>query len=229
MPQEKTWRNPRPVAGVSSLSCIDYPGKVAALVFTQGCNAFCMYCHNKELVKITEGKFTWDEAFSQIESNAKRVLLDGVVITGGEPTMHDDLPYFARKVKNLGLAVKLDTNGLNPGMLRKLLREKDVDYVAMDLKTVPRNYAVLTQESGEENIMASLAVLKDSGVQYEVRTTISPMYLGKAALQDMNSLLEEHAAPWLCQYDTNLTPEKKAWCEALVLDMQQEGARLQIR
>lgn len=227
--QDKTWKNPRPVAGVSLLSCVDYPGKVAAVVFTQGCNAFCLYCHNKELIKTGEGKFSWDDAFSRIESNARRGLLDGVVITGGEPTIHRDLPSFAKRLKNSGLAVKLDTNGLNPEMLRQLLRERDVDYVAIDVKTAPETYPLLTRENGEASLLESLAVLKDFGVQYELRTTISPVYLGHEALRSMTHLAKEHPVPWLGQYASSMTPDKLAWCEALVKQVQQDGSHLKIR
>ena len=112
---------------------MDYPGKIASVVFTQGCNFSCPYCHNRELIPVSPGSFPSAPVFSHLEKN--RLLLDGVVITGGEPTLHSGLPDFIKAVRDLGLAVKLDTNGTNPKMLEILIRQDLVDYIAMDVKS----------------------------------------------------------------------------------------------
>jgi pyruvate formate lyase activating enzyme len=126
------------IAGLIKQSYIDYPGKMAAVVFTQGCNFRCGYCHNPSLVLPRLFHHNKLVAVSDvlIHLENRKDWLDGVVITGGEPTIHGDLPDFLRQIKSLGYLVKLDTNGSNPLMLEKVIKENLVDFIAMDIKTL---------------------------------------------------------------------------------------------
>ncbi len=155
--------------GLQKTTLIDYPGLVASTVFTYGCNLRCPYCHNPELVKggIPEEFLNTDDFFKFLDKRKK--VLDGVCITGGEPLLNDDLPDFIDRIHSFGLKVKLDTNGTLP----EKLKDTSADYVAMDLKTVPRKYPKLLGggDSAPEKIIESIEYLKTSGIQYEIRTT----------------------------------------------------------
>jgi pyruvate formate lyase activating enzyme len=167
------------IGGFVKQSLIDYPGKIAAVIFTQGCNFRCGYCHNPQLVLPELFKqnqpYKPNDIMQYLEQ--RRGWLDGVVVTGGEPTIQSDLPLFLQDIKALGYAVKLDTNGSNPYVLERLLAEKLVDYIAMDIKILPENdaYAEIIgmQNVGEitENILASVIMLKNSNIDGEFRTT----------------------------------------------------------
>ena len=141
------------ISGLNKTTLLDYPGRVAATVFTGGCNFRCPFCHNGGLVlsPLTQEHYTEEEIFDFLKK--RQNILGGVCITGGEPTIQQDLPDFIRKIKGLGLAVKLDTNGSHPRMLEELIQEKLVDYVAMDIKNAPGRYVETT---GCKNERASL-------------------------------------------------------------------------
>ncbi|NJO88455.1 MAG: anaerobic ribonucleoside-triphosphate reductase activating protein [Chloroflexia bacterium] len=127
------------IGGFVKQSLIDYPGKIAAVVFTQGCNFRCGYCHNPQLVLPNLFIERFDLAPLNIISYLEqhRNWLDGVVVTGGEPTIHKDLPLFLKEIKKLGYAIKLDTNGTNPHLLEQIIKNKLADYIAMDIKIAP--------------------------------------------------------------------------------------------
>jgi pyruvate formate lyase activating enzyme len=163
------------IGGLQKNSLIDYPGRIAAVIFLQGCNFRCPYCHNAELVEPACFGEPISEA-SVMEFLKSRVgKLEGVVISGGEPTIHDDLPDFIRAVRKLGYAVKLDTNGSRPEMIRQLIQEKLVDFIAMDVKAPLANYAqVAGRRIDVELIRASIWAIKNSSVQHEFRTTVVP-------------------------------------------------------
>lgn len=162
------------IHGLQKLTLLDYPGHTACTVFTGGCNYRCPYCHNAALVVDPHSQpvIPEEEIFSFL--NKRRGLLDGVAITGGEPTLLPDLPEFMAKVKDLGFAVKLDTNGTNPAMLRRLTAEKLVDYVAMDIKTCPERYAAVTGIPGcsTKAVEESVALLMGGETDFEFRTTV---------------------------------------------------------
>ena len=152
---------------------IDYPGKVACVVFLSGCNFTCPYCHNPALVGgAAPGPPAVTEAALFAFLSARRSFLDGVVVSGGEPTLHDDLPALCARVKALGYPVKLDTNGSRPGMLSALVRRGLVDYLAMDVKTDPFAYAPLIHTGiAPETLLTSIRGIMASGLPYEFRTT----------------------------------------------------------
>ena len=158
--------------GLEKFTLIDYPGKIACVVYTIGCNFRCPYCHNPELVDETvETHITEKEFFDFLAGRTK--MLDGVVITGGEPTMHDGLLAVMQKIKDLGYLVKLDTNGTNPIMLHQAVEGGLVDYVAMDIKSPLRKYsATVARPVDVEAIRSSIDFLLLSSVEYEFRTTV---------------------------------------------------------
>lgn len=154
------------IGGLQKTSLLDFPGKISAIVFTAGCNFRCGYCHNPELInQIAAVKDVYE--FLKLRAGK----LDGVVITGGEPCVQKDLPEFIKSIKALGYAVKLDTNGSFPGMLEKVL--PDLDYAAMDIKAPLEKYSKITNvEVNTDNILKSINLIKNSGVDYEFRTTV---------------------------------------------------------
>ncbi len=161
------------IGGLQKVSLIDFFGNVSAVVFTQGCNFRCPFCHNEELV--------YPELFSQVvpeervfsHLHRRKKLLDGVVISGGEPTLQKDLDIFISEVKRMGFRVKLDTNGSNPDMIEHLLSMGCVDYLAMDVKAPLEKYEVLTgTKIDTEKITHSIALIQNSGVDHLFRTTV---------------------------------------------------------
>lgn len=160
------------IAGVQKVTLLDYPGKVACEIFTQGCNFECPFCQNSSLIPITNtGEFSEEEIFEYL--NLRKNILDGVVITGGEPTVQKDLKSFIKKIKDLGLLVKLDTNGGNPKVLQELIDEDLVDYVAMDIKNIFNKYNITAgKKVSLDNIKKSIEILRVSKIDYEFRTTI---------------------------------------------------------
>ena len=162
------------LAGFVPLSLCDFPGRVAAVVFTQGCNFRCPWCHNGHLIPLAADaarRVSEAEVFEVLE--ARRTRLGGVVVSGGEPTLQPALPRFLRRIKALGLEVKLDTNGSHPEVLRGLLRERLVDFIAMDVKAPWTKYATLTGTvcCDVAAVQASLALIATSGVPHQFRTT----------------------------------------------------------
>lgn len=163
------------IGGLMKLTLLDYPGRVACTVFTSGCNFRCPFCHNASLVNIPQnGRQEIDEEDFFAFIQKRRGILDGVCITGGEPTIYPDLTEFIGKIKALGYKVKLDTNGSNPEKLRELTSANLVDYVAMDIKNSPEKYAMTAKCDGKtlERVRESISLLMNSGVDFEFRTTV---------------------------------------------------------
>ena len=162
------------ICGLQKLAMVDFPGKLAATVFTGGCNLRCPFCHNAPLVTHLEEA----EHFSEEEVldflRRRQGLLDGVVLSGGEPLLHDGVGAFLRKVRDLGFAVKLDTNGCDPARLAEILNQGLVDYVAMDVKNAPARYAETVGIPGfnPAPVEESIRLLRKSTVDYEFRTTL---------------------------------------------------------
>lgn len=165
------------IKGFIKTTFIDYPGKIASMVFLPGCNFRCSFCFNPELIFDSEKIKDIDEKeiFDYLEKQKK--WIDGLVISGGEPCLHKDLPEFIRKVKSMGYLVRIYTNGTNPEMLRKLIDEKLIDSIAMDIKASlnEESYEKITCTKGlVENVKKSISLIIGSGIEYEFRTTVVP-------------------------------------------------------
>ena len=166
------------IHGINGLSLLDFPGKMACTIFTGHCNFRCPFCHNGTLVLNPDSQpvKSEDEVFSLLKNRSGR--LEGVAITGGEPTLSEDLPDFCKKIKAMGLLVKLDTNGSSPQMVQKLVEMRLVDFIAMDIKACPENYAAATGLStiNMDNIFESVDLIMQYGtegiIDYEFRTTV---------------------------------------------------------
>ena len=162
------------IAGLQKNTLLDYPGKIACTVFLAGCNLRCPFCHNPSLVLPSRAE---PPAMEESELLAflkkRRGLLEGVCITGGEPTLHRDLPQLIGKITALGYPVKLDTNGTNPKMLGQLLEAGLLSYVAMDIKNAPEAYANTCGGADVvEQVAESVKILRNAGIPYEFRTTV---------------------------------------------------------
>jgi len=161
------------IGGWQRFSLIDYPGRIGAVVFTQGCNFRCPYCHNPELVDPRRFGKTIPPGDIISFLAGRRGKLDAVTITGGEPTRQGDLADFLTRVKDLGFLVKLDTNGSAPFTLAMLLEKGLVDYIAMDIKGPLEKYAVIAgAEVNDGDIMASVSLISGAGIPHEFRTTL---------------------------------------------------------
>ena len=161
------------IHGLQKMTLLDFPGRVACTVFTGACDFRCPFCHNFELVDGTAPAIMEDtQLFEFLEK--RRGLLDGVAITGGEPCIHKDLPQLLSRIKEMGFAVKLDTNGNNPRLLEQILSEGLVDYVAMDVKNSPEKYAMTIGLPAFDltNVRESISLLMDGPADYEFRTTV---------------------------------------------------------
>ena len=166
------------INGLQKTTLLDYPSKVAATIFFGGCNFRCPFCHNMDLVLHPEHAESLSEEDILSFLRSRKGILDGVCITGGEPTLQKDLPELIKKIKDLGYCVKLDTNGTDPAMLRTLVDEKMLDYVAMDIKTSPDDYPAVCNVSnpGLGLIRESVSFLLEGRIPYEFRTTVVKEY-----------------------------------------------------
>ncbi|MBX5321902.1 anaerobic ribonucleoside-triphosphate reductase activating protein [Candidatus Bathyarchaeota archaeon A05DMB-3] len=173
-------------SGVQKTSLIDFPDKVAAVLFTPGCNLRCPYCYNWRIVVNPKPPFLNEETALQI-LDGRRKYIDAVVVTGGEPTIHKELPRFLKKLKDRGFAVKLDTNGLNPTILEESLPY--VDYVALDLKTALEKYHILGAKETAA-LLKTIEILKSGKVEYEFRTTIVPKIVEEADIIRMGETIK---------------------------------------
>ncbi len=208
------------IGGLQKFSLLDYPEKISAIVFTKGCNFRCQFCYNPMLVWPTEGAGCKDtfsneketEGYPQITEGdlfdflKKRMgKLDAVVISGGEPTLHFDLPELIKKIKEMGFLVKLDTNGTNPIMLKKLLDENLLDYIAMDIKGAPEKYEAVTGvKVNLDNIQESIIMIKESDLPYEFRSTIIPGLILAKDIKLMGEMIKG-ADKWFLQQFKNDT------------------------
>jgi len=169
------------IGGFQGFSLIDYPDKISAIVFTQGCNFRCPYCHNPELIdtkRSRSDRFKEEEILSFLERRQGK--LEAVTITGGEPLLQAGLEGFLLKVKGLGYLAKLDTNGSFPQRLEKILESKTVDYIAMDIKTSLDKYESVVRKKVETaQILKSIRLIMDSGLDYEFRTTVVKPFFEK--------------------------------------------------
>ena len=186
------------ILGFQKTTLLDYPGKLASIIFTGGCNLRCPYCQNSEIA------FGGDEEPSPVSEDEvlehlkkRRNMLEGLVITGGEPTLQKDLPSFIRKVRSLGLLIKLDTNGTNPSLLKELLDEGLLDYVAIDIKQSIENYPAACGLPVSENtdalldrVRSSIGILLSCKIDYEFRTTVVKELFEKEDLPKIASMIK---------------------------------------
>lgn len=173
------------IQGLQKLTLLDYPGKLACTIFTGLCNLRCPFCHNSSLISRGEGALEWNEIERFLKSRVG--ILEGVCVTGGEPTLHQALGEYLAKIKGLGFFVKLDTNGTKPDVLENLVSAGLVDYVALDVKNSPSRYG---ETVGLENfdhlpIKASIEFLLRGKVDYEFRTTAVREFHDAAALLEL--------------------------------------------
>ena len=178
------------IQGLQKMTLLDFPGRVACTVFLSGCDFRCPFCHNGELLDGTaETLMTDRELLAFLEK--RKGLLDGVAFTGGEPTLRPDLPALMAEIRAMGFAVKLDTNGNHPDALRRILGEGLADYVAMDVKNSPERYGetIGIPDFDVSNIEKSLTLLKMSGVDYELRTTVVKEFHDEDSFRDIG--------PWI--------------------------------
>jgi pyruvate formate lyase activating enzyme len=177
------------IGGFQKTSLIDYPGEVASIIFTQGCNFRCPYCHNPELVLPDQFQQIIDENTVLSMLNQRKDKIPAVVITGGEPTLQPDLLSFVAKIKSLGLKIKLDTNGSNPLLLKQIIKNKLVDYIAMDIKSpIEKYFSIVGSARFNKKIKESIRILISSQIKYEFRTTVVKNLLG---IEDFREISEE--------------------------------------
>ncbi|MCK4809960.1 MAG: anaerobic ribonucleoside-triphosphate reductase activating protein [Candidatus Omnitrophica bacterium] len=178
------------IGGFQKFSLIDYPGKIAAVIFTQGCNFRCFYCHNPELIfpERFGGLYDTSEVLSFLEKRRDR--LEGIVISGGEPTLQGDLIDFTGKIKKMGYSVKLDTNGTNPGVVKEMISRGLLDYIAMDIKAPLEKYNLITGAVVNLiDIKESIRIIESSGIDYNFRTTADNSFLSDKDISGITSLL----------------------------------------
>jgi pyruvate formate lyase activating enzyme len=192
-------------AGLRKTSLIDYPDRVASVLFTPGCNLRCPFCHNWRIATDPQPPFLQEGAALEILERRKKYV-DAVVVTGGEPCMHKELPKFLAKLKQRGFMVKLDTNGFFPDILEECLGS--VDYVAMDVKTCREKYKLLGA-ADTTSMMRSMELLKMGKVQYEFRTTVVPELLTAADAHCIGEMVKGSKTHALQQFVPEDTLDKR--------------------
>jgi len=202
------------IAAVQQFTMLDYPGKTACIVFFAGCPLRCGYCHNPEFVlpekirKLKPSFISEESFFSFLDKRSD--LLDGVVISGGEPTVHADLILFIEKIKEKGFLVKLDTNGTHPFVIREMLDKELLDYIAMDVKTSIAGYPKLVGPRLKVgDIMESIDTIKDSNIAYEFRSTLIREVHSKDILDSMARLIAGAKMLYLQQFRSGETLDPK--------------------
>ncbi|HPC74111.1 MAG TPA: anaerobic ribonucleoside-triphosphate reductase activating protein [Syntrophales bacterium] len=178
------------IGGLHKVSLIDYPGKISTIIFTQGCNFRCPYCHNPELVdpKLFEPPIPHEEIIGFLDRRRRK--LDAVVVTGGEPTLQPNLIPFLRRVKEMGYLVKIDTNGALPEVLENLIAHRIADYIAMDVKAPLEKYTRVTRtEVDTERIRKSIDLVMTSGIPSEFRTTIVAPLVDREDIRKIGDLI----------------------------------------
>ncbi|MGZ6235780.1 MAG: anaerobic ribonucleoside-triphosphate reductase activating protein [Syntrophales bacterium] len=204
------------IGGLQKVSLIEYPGKISAIAFTQGCNFRCPYCHNPELVDPDLYRECLSEEGVLSFLQKRKGKLDALTITGGEPTIQVDLLDFIKCVKNIGYLIKLDTNGSCPEVLERLIGGRLVDYIAMDIKGPLHKYRTVTRSKiDEDKIRQSIEIIMKSGMPYEFRTTVPKRLLDVDDLLEMGMLLKNAGCYILQQFIPTRTLDRQFMkCEA---------------
>lgn len=188
------------ICGVEKFSMVDWDTKIVCTLFASGCNFRCPFCHNASLALSNQAPLDEKEIFDYLEK--RKGLLDGVCVSGGEPTLSHDLEDFIGKIKALGYKVKLDTNGTNPTMVQNLINKGLVDYIAMDVKNSPEKYATTTglASISLDNILESVRIIKSSGIAHEFRTTIIKEFHTENDLKRIADIVDGCDGYFLQQY-----------------------------
>lgn len=189
------------IAGFIKNSFVDYPGVISSVVFTPFCNFNCWYCHNCEVISQVKGTISENEVLAFLKQ--RKGFIDGVVVSGGEPTLQKDLVPFIRKIKQMGFKVKLDTNGSNLKALEDLTKENLLDYIAMDIKAPIQKYKqIIGKDFPKEAILSAIDFIKNCGVDHEFRTTFSPDLTKEDVLEIARLVGKDHKFS-LQQYNKN--------------------------
>ena len=189
------------IKGIQKTSLIDYPGKMSAILFTAGCNMRCPFCQNPDLIHKTEElpDIPEDEIIEFLKDRKK--WLDGICISGGEPLLHHDTPKLMQKIKDIGLLVKLDTNGLNPKLLKEIIDAKLVDYIAMDIKSDLDNYHLSSGGAIDlTKIKESISLIMNSGIDYEFRSTVVPDFFDEKIVENIGMMVKGAKKFYLQQF-----------------------------
>lgn len=187
------------ISGFQKFSLIDYPDKISAVIFTQGCNFRCPYCHNSELFENKQGLIDEKEILGFLET--RRSQLEAVVITGGEPTLQFDFINFLEKVNKMEFLIKLDTNGTNPQIIQKALKLNLVNYIAMDIKGPINKYSeIVGAKVATKNILKSINLIKEKAPDYEFRTTITREQLDEVDIKAIGNIINGAKKYYLQKY-----------------------------
>ncbi len=216
------------IGGFMKLTLLDYPNHVAAIIFTQGCNFKCPYCHNSSLIKNTSNNLiSEEEIFDYLEK--RKNVLDGVSISGGEPLIQKDLKEFIKKVKKLGYDIKLDTNGSMPSVLKELINEKLIDYVAMDIKASLDKYPLVTGVNYNlDKLKESIKIIEESKMEYEFRTTVIKEIHTTEDIKKILSLINKKSPYYIQNFNINESVINKnlhGFSEAELLKIKKELER----
>lgn len=188
------------VGGIQKLTLLDYPGKTACIIFTKGCNFRCPFCHNSELLEAKGDHIDIEEIMEYLEK--RKNILDGVVISGGEPLINKDIEDLIVSIKSLGYEIKLDTNGTNPKMLKNLIDKGLIDYVAMDIKTDFDNYSTVAgvMKVDIESIKKSIEIIETSNIGFEFRTTVAKELHGYKNLKSICEYIKPTSKYYIQNY-----------------------------
>lgn len=219
------------IGGYQRMTLIDYPGKIATTVFTVGCNFRCPFCHNPQLVSGPQLA-----VYNQMEKEffdflkKRKGKLEGVCITGGEPIIQKDLVDFIKKIKKMGFLVKLDSNGARPDILKNIIDQKIVDYIAMDIKNSLKKYSRTAGAKIDiERIKLSVELIKNSGLSYEFRTTVVPGFHTEKDFDEIAAWLEGSKKYFLQEYQEGKTldPEIKKKTKGKKIDLNKIKKRIE--
>ncbi|HKL16886.1 MAG TPA: anaerobic ribonucleoside-triphosphate reductase activating protein [Patescibacteria group bacterium] len=197
------------IGGLQKNSLLDYPGLVSCIIFTNGCNFKCGFCHNKSLLLAEERReIKQEKIFNFLRK--RQGLIEAVVVTGGEPTIYKSLPDFLKKIKDLGYLIKLDTNGTNPDMIKELIKKDLLDFIAMDIKASFENYskAAGVDNCNVEDIKKSVEIIKNFK-NYEFRTTVVPGIIDKQEIKKIGDIVKGAKKHALQQFRPKNTLKKE--------------------
>ncbi len=194
------------IKSIQKTTLIDYPGLIASVIFLGGCNFRCDYCYNKALVNAPHTIPNLDEQEVLTFLDKRKKIIEGIVITGGEPTVQPGLKQFIVKLKNLGLKIKLDSNGYNPDALEEIINARIIDYIAMDIKAPLHKYSEVTGVPIDQTrILRSIDLIKNSGIDHEFRTTVWRKFFTEQDFLDIYGLIKG-SNNYYIQNSYNLVP-----------------------